>query len=788
MAANELSTYVGGIGEKSVEGAFACLLRLTGDAVVAFDGGGSILFVNDQADRLFYHPWGSLEGADVRLLFPPAIGVAPSAPFTSASLPFELDGAARVLTCVGSAGQSIQIRVRCDEVRAPGTTYLLVARPNDTLEAAQGEHDRLVEELSRANKRLSGTLDIVLGTIDSTDVKSLFTRALNAIVETMEADGSVMYLAEHDGFHLRGTSEGLDRNHVSRFIPYGRMIETLVTREGHALRLRVLPPQSAELRHGKLVSRRVVDEETHHIHKVLSVALPPFSSFLAVPVWFGGHMIALIEVGWRNARPMRRDDAQLLDAVAQYLSVQLMGAFSAMRAKKSNQLAALSSRLREKVMAADHLDAELLDGVLAQAASELDTQLVTLVPEEDGFRLHNYDAGSLAAQEDATLSGAGPNRTGNINTQIALPHRQEPVIPAELLQTSTSVSQMDNARPGGSSTSSRASIIATPGACALGTLEGLSSWLSKHGMGSVGALVNFGVVEGKSYLALLLRDGMSSAYGEPEPMSSIELGFLNEFAVDVSELVVGGEARAQDKHIAQALQSGMQNELQKVEGITAEGLYSSATEQAFVGGDFYDLIRLPGRQACVIMGDVSGKGVEAASVSAAVRTALGAYAWEGLRPARMVRSLNDFLLGFSRLETFATLFVGIIDLEKSTLTYCSAGHPPALLLRADTGEIIQLDVQSGVVGAFKDMLYQDGAIDLCKGDMLLLYTDGTTEARAPSGAFFGEDGLRDAVMREWQKGFEGIPQRLLSTLDRFTGNNLNDDVAIVALRFDGAEG
>lgn len=767
MASKELGAYVGGIGERSVEGAFACLLRLTGDAVVAFDGGGTILFANDQAERLFYHPWGSLEGSDVRLLFPPAIGVAPNAPFVPSALPFELDGTARVLTCVASAGQSLQLRVRCDQVRAPGTTYLLVARPNDTSEAAQSERDRLVEELSRANKRLTGTLDIVLGTIDSTNVKSLFARALGAIVETMEADGAVMYLAEHDGFHLRGTSDGLDTAHVSRFIPYGRMIETLATREGHALRLRVLPPQSEELRRGKLVSRRVVDEETHHIHKVLCAALPPFSSFLAVPVWFGGHMIALIEVGWRTVHPTRRDDSQLLDAVAQYLSVQLMGAFSAMRAKKSDQLAALSSRLREKVMAADSLSVEFLSDVLAHAASELESQLITLVPEGGSYRMLPY-VGPEAA--DQTTESAATSST-------ALTSRDDLTMPGELLDAITSGHSQ------GSGTS-QVSVVAAPGARAIGASDDLSAWLSRHGLSSVGAVVSLGPVEGKSYVALLLRDGSQSAYGEPEPMSSIELAFLNEFAVDVSELVVGGEAHAQDKHIAQALQSGMQNELQKVDGITAEGLYSSATEQAFVGGDFYDLIRLPGRQACVIMGDVSGKGVEAASVSAAVRTALGAYAWEGLRPARMVRSLNDFLLGFSRLETFATLFVGIVDLQKGTLTYCSAGHPPALLLRAQTSEIIQLDVQSGVVGAFKDMLYQDGMVDLCKGDMLLLYTDGTTEARAPGGAFFGEDGLRDAVMREWQAGFEGIPQRLLATLDRFTENNLNDDVAIVALRFD----
>ena len=312
----------------------------------------------------------------------------------------------------------------------------------------------------------------------------------------------------------------------------------------------------------------------------------------------------------------------------------------------------------------------------------------------------------------------------------------------------------------------------------------LSLTLRDLGEPCVGALLDLGELGGERRRSLLLRpDGA-------EPLDELETEFLCDLVSDVRDIALGEEAREQDKRIAQALQTGMRNELQHVDGITAEAVYSSATATASVGGDFYDLIGLPGRRACVIMGDVSGKGVEAASVSAAVKTALGAYAWEGLAPARMVRSLNEFLLGFSRLETFATLFVGIIDLSDGMVRYCSAGHPPAIHVNADASEILTLDVQSGVVGAFHDIAYQDGVTRFSPGDVLLLYTDGTTEARDPSGAFFGEEGLRDAVMRESaaDRPFEGFVGRLLASLDAFTGNRLEDDVAMVALRFDGLDG
>jgi len=286
------------------------------------------------------------------------------------------------------------------------------------------------------------------------------------------------------------------------------------------------------------------------------------------------------------------------------------------------------------------------------------------------------------------------------------------------------------------------------------------------------------VLMGERRVVLFLRPEEQGGFDE------LEMDFLRHVANVAVDAARDNLARRRDTAIAQALQLGMRNVLQEVPGISARGTYSSATASAYVGGDFYDLVRLPDRKACVILGDVSGKGVEAASVSSAVRTALEAYSWEGLAPSRMVELLNDFLLGFARLETFATLFVGVVDLAASTLTYCSAGHPPALLLRAHTPELRMLDVQSGVVGAFKEMAYRDGLVSLSQGDTLLLYTDGVTEARAEDGSFFGEEGLRDAVVREAQAGTEGLVDRLLGVIDAFTGNRLEDDVAIVALTFD----
>ncbi len=728
--------HVEGIGEGSLVGTFSRLLQLTSDCVLVFDGGGKVLLANEEAAELLGAGDVDVAGLQIQELFPD-LGDADAADDGSsiAGLPFSLDGSSSPARCRGLDGELRPVSVRCESVQAPGETYLLVAHPTGDGLAEAREHDRTVDDLKRANKRLSGAFNIVLDTLDAPDVAELFTRVLDRLYQTLDADGTIVYLAGADGFHLRGLAGDIDGGRVPRFMHFGRTVETLATRAGKAIRLRVAAPSGEALRAGRLASREVVNEDTREVIKIQSKLLPPFTSFVAVPVWFDGEVISIIEVGWKRQYPIDKEDARLLDSVAHYLAVQLAGAFATMRAQRSSRLDEILSDLREKALGlgdSENPHDDIVE-VMREAAEELDSAFV---------------------EADAE---AAP---GRIVAELPLTGRQEIACDLDALCEGHAIDGVSV-------------VPLQPG-------DSLRERLRELGEPCEAVLIDGGEAAGTRRVCLMLRpDGA-------EPFDDVDLAFLARLASCLRDVLQGEQARYENRRISQALQSGMRNELQHVEGIDAQGVYSSATASAFVGGDFYDLISLPGRRACVIMGDVSGKGVEAASVSAAVKTALGAYAWEGLAPARMVRSLNEFLLGFSRIETFATLFVGIIDLDASTITYCSAGHPPALLVRAGGQEMTLLDVQSGVVGAFHDIAYRDGSIGIGEGDVLLLYTDGTTEARDPSGAFFGEQGLRDMVMRESdpQKPYEGFLSRLLSTVEEFTGHKLEDDVAMVSLRFD----
>ena len=756
MADNKLSVRrVEGVVDGTVAATLSQLLRLTSDAVIVFNMEGMVLLANEEAESLFVKVDGTIAGLDVRFLFTPANQENLQKPFSVESLPFAIDGSTSMVAAPAEDGTSQVLSVRADYVGAPTQAIVLTASKLRDLANPMHDDERMVLDLRRANKRLSGALQIVLDTLDSEDMGQLIERVLEELSETVEADGALIYLAEQDGYHLHGATESLKSvslNRIPRYFAFNSSLERLTFYSEHALRLHTMPLNSGALKQGRVKKRNLVNEETREVITVDASHLPPFTSFLVVPVWFGGHIVALIEVGWERKRALLVEDARLLDSIANYLSVQLVGALSAMRTQRRDTLREALARVRQGLLHSaaegEKISGERLQQVMRSVGTDLYAQVfsVDCCEVTGNVTLHALGAEQAAAAVDGAQDG-GVQDAGK---QIALPSTVEGLKTGEG-EASVKEVELDSA---------------------------LSRALAAQGLPCKGAVLFLGKFAGEQHTWLFLREENA------EPLSDIELDFLDRVMLLVHSLAVGAEESQQNKHISQALQSGMKNELQQVEGISAEGIYSSATADAFVGGDFYSMIKLPGRRACIIMGDVSGKGIEAASISSAVKTALSAYAWEGRTPARMVATLNEFLLGFSRVETFATLFVGIVDLTTSSLTYCSAGHPPAILVSAQSGDAELLDVQSGVVGAFHDMEYKNGTIRLHEGDILLLYTDGTTEARSPEGAFFGETGLRDMIMNEVPQGFDGLLNRFLSTLDRYTGRRLDDDVAMVALRFD----
>lgn len=199
-----------------------------------------------------------------------------------------------------------------------------------------------------------------------------------------------------------------------------------------------------------------------------------------------------------------------------------------------------------------------------------------------------------------------------------------------------------------------------------------------------------------------------------------------------------------------------------------------------LGGDFYDFINLDGNLGIGI-GDVVGKGVGASLLMASVRASLRAYAQDVYDLDEVISRVNVALCRDTLDNEFATLWYGVLDPRTLRLTYCNAGHEPPLLLRE--GRIYRLDVGGMIVGVDRSQHYHKGLWDLQPGDLILLYTDGLTEAMDGEQRKFGRKRIDKALLEAADKPPAQIIQHILAEMRHFTGMRRSiDDTSLVVLK------
>jgi serine phosphatase RsbU (regulator of sigma subunit) len=198
-------------------------------------------------------------------------------------------------------------------------------------------------------------------------------------------------------------------------------------------------------------------------------------------------------------------------------------------------------------------------------------------------------------------------------------------------------------------------------------------------------------------------------------------------------------------------------------------------------GDFYDLIPLPDGRLGILIADVSDKGIGAALFMVLSRTLVRIHAAQGEEPARVLRTTNRHILTDIHTSQFITLFYGILDPETGSMVYGSAGHTPAYIVPADNGRTVHTMPCTGMpLGILDDQYWEQRTVQLAKGDLLFLYTDGLTEAQSAQGEFFGAARLLEALRASSRRSAPEIEQALLAQLDDFTGGAVqSDDVAFV---------
>jgi sigma-B regulation protein RsbU (phosphoserine phosphatase) len=207
-----------------------------------------------------------------------------------------------------------------------------------------------------------------------------------------------------------------------------------------------------------------------------------------------------------------------------------------------------------------------------------------------------------------------------------------------------------------------------------------------------------------------------------------------------------------------------------------------------VSGDYYDFMALPNDGLAFAIGDVAGKGISAALLMATIQstmrtqlsTATGSPL-EHLSAAKMVATLNRQLYATTSLEKYATFYFALYDEALHTLTYTNAGHLAPMLLHGNDLEM--LDSTGTVVGAFPVAIYQEKTVRLEQGDVLLAYTDGIVEPENVYGEMFGEDRLKDLLLKYARADSAELIARTMEAVVQWTGEGeLQDDMTMVVAR------
>lgn len=288
--------------------------------------------------------------------------------------------------------------------------------------------------------------------------------------------------------------------------------------------------------------------------------------------------------------------------------------------------------------------------------------------------------------------------------------------------------------------------------------------------------------------------GQPGAAQEMDIDASTEIGEIAQAFSDItmklreSQVNLAEQERLQkEMQVAQEIQQTLlPSDFPEVEGYELSSYYAAAKE---VGGDYYDFVEVDKDTLGIVVADVSGKGVPGSLVMTMIRTALRTEA-RGIKDAAEVLSrVNDFVVNDMKKGMFVTLFYVIIDSKKRRLNYASAGHNPMILYRASKNKTFYLNPHGFPIGIslpdknlFRNTITSE-TISLAEEDILLIYTDGITEAMNRKRALFGEERFLDVIRNHGTLSPGAFVDRLHEEILSFTeGNPQNDDITLVAIK------
>lgn len=281
------------------------------------------------------------------------------------------------------------------------------------------------------------------------------------------------------------------------------------------------------------------------------------------------------------------------------------------------------------------------------------------------------------------------------------------------------------------------------------------------------------------------RGDISAAMGfcwdQDTTFGQARMELLSQLELSLSLALENARQFDAERRASRALRGAFFTAPRAVPGFEIGHLYHSAAGSGVIGGDFYDVVPLEAGRLGLVIGDVSGHGLENAALTALVKSAIRAETLRLPVPDSVMDHANRIVLHDASSHQFVSAFVGVVDAGAGRIRYSLAGHPSPVLVRGGR-EPMLLEADGGVLGAAQGMRYAVHETAFQPGDLLVMYTDGLTEARCPSGESFGTERLLEAIAASAEEPAEALPESLFLSAFSFCEGRLTDDVAIVALR------
>ena len=317
--------------------------------------------------------------------------------------------------------------------------------------------------------------------------------------------------------------------------------------------------------------------------------------------------------------------------------------------------------------------------------------------------------------------------------------------------------------------------LAIAAALALGPTGAALSFLGIAAVWTAGATIAF-------------RGALAVPLVEPLLTALAALGAAISYRLVVADRIMVAQIAQKRAHEAEmasaaAIQRAMLPSMQSSD--FAEGqldIFAHMVPAREVGGDLYDVVKLEGNRVVITIGDVCGKGVPASLFMAITQTIMRLVVRSGQDLQAEINAANKRLVADNREDLFTTLFCGVIDAASGTLIYCNCGHNPPLILRRGESTFEPLRNCGPPLGVLEEINYVPRSIALAPGDMLLLYTDGVTEAETSQSAQFGMKRLEAAILEQRGQSARSVVEHVIKRVAEFAkGAPQSDDITCVAV-------